>query len=138
MSMNFRTLLIRLLGIFSILGAALCAPALAEPLDLKDLAAHPENYLGQEVELEGFCVKGGRSGDVLGYECITDDGVYVDAGDIAPDSAKQKLADICGVKHSDDCRATIRFSPRSYTTSAVIEPGKDVVVFNADKVDVTF
>ena len=132
-------LVTRHLALIALLGAALLSPAaLAEPSDLEELTANPQKFLGQEVEIQGFCVKGGRSGDVLGYECVTDGGVYVDADDIAPDTAKTKLADICGVKRSDDCRATIRFTPHSYTSSAVIEAGKDVVIFNTAKAEVSF
>lgn len=116
-------------------GFALAAPALAEPTDIKNLAKNPQDFLGQEVVLEGYCVKGGRSGDVLGYECTTEDGVYVDADDIEPDDAKEKLAGDCA---GGSCRATVEFVPHSYTTSGVIEPGKNVTVFNSEKAKVSF
>lgn len=121
-----------------IAGFALAAPAaLAEPTDLKDLAQDPQSFLGQDVEMVGYCVKGGRAGDVLGYECTTDAGVYVDADDIEPETAKKKLGD-CGVTQNDECRATVQFVPHSYTTSGVIEPGKNITVFNAEKAKVSF
>lgn len=116
-------------------GFALAAPALAEPTDIENLAKNPLDFLGEEIVLEADCVKGGRSGDVLGYECTTEDSVYVAADDIEPKDAKAKLArDCAGVS----CRATVKFVPHSYTTSGVIEPGKDVTVFNTEKASVTF
>jgi hypothetical protein len=124
-----------LASLFVLAVMALSPAAFAEPTDLKDLVSKPQAYLGQEVEIEGYCVKNGRSGDVLGYECTTKEGVYVDADDIEPEAAKEKLAGSCA---GGSCVATIRFTPHSYTTSAVIEPDKDVVVFNADKAQVSF
>ncbi len=121
-----------------IAGLLLTAPAAsAEPTDLAELSKSPQKFLGQQVEMVGFCVKGGRSGDVLGYECTTDSGVYVDVDDIEPESAKKTLAD-CGATQSDECRAKVQFAPHSYTTSGVIEPGKSVTVFNAKKAMVSF
>ena len=116
----------------------LAAPAaFAEPTDLAELSKSPQKFLGQEVEMVGFCVEGGRSGDVLGYECSADADVYVDIDDIEPEAAKKTLAD-CGATQSDECRATVRFAPHSYTTSGVIEPGKNVTVFNAERATVSF
>jgi len=119
-----------------VLGAMLFAPAaFADPIDMKSLTEKPQDYLGQEVEMEGYCVKNGRSGDVLGYECTTEDGVYVDARDIEPEAAKEKLAGDCA---GGRCRASIQFVPHSYSTSAGIEPGKTITVFNATKATVSF
>lgn len=119
-----------------IAACALAAPAaLAEPSDMADLAKNPQDFLGQEVVIEGYCVKGGRSGDVLGYECTTEDGVYVDADDIEPEDAKEKLSGKCA---GGSCKAIVQFVPHSYTTSGVIEPGKSVTVFNAEKAKVSF
>lgn len=124
------------LTVLLIAGFVLAAPAaLAEPTDMKDLAKNPQDFLGQEVEMQGYCVKGGRSGDVLGYECTTTDGVYVDADDIEPEEAKQKLSGECA---GGKCKSTVQFVPHSYTTSGVIEPGKSVTVFNAEKAKVSF
>lgn len=121
-----------------IAGFVFAAPAaFAEPTDLAELTKSPQKFLGEEVEMVAFCVKGGRSGDVLGYECTTDAGVYVDADDIEPEAAKVKLGD-CGATQSDGCRATVQFVPHSYTTSGVIEPDKNVTVFNAKKATVSF
>ena len=121
-----------------IAGLTFAAPAaLAEPTDLAELTKSPQKFLGEQVEMVAFCVKGGRSGDVLGYECTTEAGVYVDVRDIEPEAAKTTLAD-CGATQSDKCRATVQFAPHSYTTSEVIEPGKTVTVFNADKATVSF
>jgi hypothetical protein len=111
--------------------------AMAEPSDLKDLAKNPQEYLDQEVEIVGFCVKGGRSGDVLGYECTTDAGIYVDADEIEPETAKETFGD-CGLSQDDACRATIQFVPHSFTTSGVIEPGKSVIVFNSKNAKISF
>lgn len=119
-------------------GLAFGAPAaLAEPTDLKELAENPKSFLDKEIELVGYCVKGGKAGDVLGYECITDGGVYVVADDIEPETAKKTLAD-CGVTESDECKATVKFEPYSFTTSGVVEPGKKVTIFNTDKAAVGF
>lgn len=132
--MRFEHAKYRLAGLL-VIGTALLLPAtVAGATDLQDLAKKPENYLGQEIEIESICVKGGRKGDVLGYECTTEEGIYVDAGDIEPEAAKEKLSGSCD---GDSCRVTIRFTPHSYTTSAMIEPGKDVTVFNADKATVS-
>jgi len=117
-------------------GVLLLSPAaFAGSTDLQDLAKKPEKYLGQEVEIMGVCVKHGRKGDVLGYECTTEEGVYVDARDVEPKTAKEKLDGNCD---SDSCQATIRFVPHSYTTSGMVEPGKDVTIFNAKKATVSF
>jgi hypothetical protein len=124
------------LAAYLLAGLALAAPAaFAEPTDMKDLAKNPQNFLGQTVEMEGYCVKGGRAGDVLGYECTTEDGVYVDADDIEPEEAKEKLSGECA---GGSCKMTVQFEPHSYTTSGVIEPGKSVTVFNAEKAKVSF
>ena len=109
----------------------------ADPMDLEDLANHPQKALGVTVELDGFCVKGGRAGDVLGYECTTDAGVYVNADEIEPEAVKEKLAD-CGVSKNDACRVTVEFEPHSFTTSGVIEPGRSIVVFNSETAKVSF
>lgn len=103
--------------------------------DIHDLAKKPQDFLGQEVEMKAYCIKGGRSGDVLGYECTTKDGVYVNTDDITPEEAKAKLADDCA---GGKCETTISFEPHSFTTSGVIEPDRDVVVFNTKTAKVTF
>lgn len=126
------------LAVCLIAGLTLAAPAaFAEPTDLAELTKSPQKFLGEQVEMVAFCVKGGRSGDVLGYECITESGVYVDVYDIEPEAVKKTLAD-CGATQSDKCRATVQFAPHSYTTSSGIEPGKIVTVFNAEKATVSF
>jgi hypothetical protein len=118
-----------------VLGALLLSPAaFAGSTDLQDLAKKPESYLGQDVEITGVCVKHGRKGDVLGYECTTEEGVYVDARDVEPEAAKKKLDAGCD---GDDCSVTIRFVPHSYSTSSMVEPGKDVTIFNAQKATVS-
>jgi hypothetical protein len=118
-----------------VLGALLLSPAaFAGSTDLQDLAKKPESYLGQDVEITGVCVKHGRKGDVLGYECTTEEGVYVDARDVEPEAAKKKLDAGCD---GDDCSVTIRFTPHSFSTSSMVEPGKDVTIFNAQKATVS-
>jgi len=107
----------------------------AHASDIHDLVKNPQDFLGQEVEMKASCSKGGRSGDVLGYECTTKDGVYVNADDIAPEEAKTKLANECA---GGSCEAMVSFKPHSYTTSGVIEPDKDVVVFNTKTAKVSF
>ena len=103
--------------------------------DVADLAKSPQNYLGQQVEIKAHCIKGGKSGDVLGYECTTKEGVYVTADDITPEDAKTKLADDCA---GGKCDAAVTFEPHSYSTSGVIEPDRDVVIFNAKTAKVSF
>jgi hypothetical protein len=103
--------------------------------DIQDLVKNPQNFLGQEVEMKASCIKGGRAGDVLGYECTTKDGVYLNADDITPEEAKAKLEDDCA---DGKCEATLSFVPHSYTTSGVIEPDKDVVVFNSETAKINF
>lgn len=103
--------------------------------ELEDLIKSPQKYLGQQVEMKAHCTKGGRSGDVLGYECTTKDGVYLDTDDITPDEAKEKFADDCA---GGRCEATVTFEPHSYSVSGVIEPDKEVVIFNAKTAKVSF
>ena len=100
-----------------------------------DLVKNPQNYLGQEVEMKAHCIKGGKSGDVLGYECTTKEGVYVTTDDIAPEDAKTKLADDCA---DGECEVTVTFEPHSYSVSGAIEPDKEVVIFNAKSANVAF
>jgi hypothetical protein len=124
------------LAAFLLAGLAFAgSAAFAEATDMETLVKKPQDFLGQEVEIEAYCVKGGRSGDVLGYECTTTEGVYVDADDIEPEDAKNKLAGDCA---GGSCKTKVKFIPHSYTTSGVIEPGKSVTVFNADKATVSF
>jgi hypothetical protein len=131
----------RLAGL--LLGLSLFPPAaMANPVDWHDLAANLNEYLGKEVEIVGYCAKGGAKGDVIGYECATEGTVYVDARAIEPDAAKQKLDENCGgkdvIERSSVCRATLRFTPHSITTSSTIETDKSVTMFNADKAELSF
>lgn len=103
--------------------------------EIEDLVKSPQKFLGQQVEIKAHCIKGGRSGDVLGYECTTKDGVYLDTGDITPEEAKDKFANDCA---GGKCEATVTFEPHSYSVSGVIEPDKDVVIFNAKTAKVSF
>jgi hypothetical protein len=122
-------------------GIGLSPAAAAEPVKVEDLASKPQDYLGKEVELVGHCTKGGATGDVLGYECTTDGGVYVDVRDIQPETAKKKFDDNCVGKDAatnESCRATLRFVPHSFTTSTKVETGKDIVIFNTLKAEASF
>ncbi|MGH6864702.1 MAG: hypothetical protein ACREDO_00605 [Methyloceanibacter sp.] len=121
--------------------ALLPAAVTAESVKVEDLASNPQSYLGKEVELVGQCSKGGAGGDVLGYECTTEETVYVDARKVEPKSVKQKFDKDCvgkAASGSESCRAIIRFVPHSFTTSTKIESGKNVVVFNTDKAEASF
>jgi hypothetical protein len=119
---------------------ALVSPAaLAEPDDLTKLVTNPHDYLDKQVEIVGYCVKGGVKGDVLGYECTTEGTVYVDTDTIEPEAAKQKVDDSCkGEQHEAACRATIRFVPHSFSTSNVLEAGKTITIFNTKKAELSF
>lgn len=129
----------RLAGLL-ILGSAIASPAaIAEPVDLAALVANPHAYLDEEIEVTGYCVKGGLKGDVLGYECTTEGAVYVDAGDIEPAGAKEKVDETCkGEGQEAACRATIRFVPHSFTTSNVLESNKTITIFNTKKAALSF
>jgi hypothetical protein len=137
---NKKSRLSRRLADLVILATAFVLPAaVAAAADLKDLAAKPQDYLGKEVEVAGYCVKGGVNGDVLGYECTTEGSVYVDASNVEPAAAKQKVDESCKSKEQDaTCRATIRFTPHSFTTSTKVEPNKTITIFNADKAELSF
>lgn len=127
-----------LLALF--VGAAVLSPAAsADPDDLATLAARPQDYLDKEVEVTGYCVKGGAGGDVLGYECTTEGAVYVDTDEIEPASAKEKVDASCnGEKQDAACRATIRFTPHSVSTSNVLVPDKTITIFNTKKASLRF
>jgi hypothetical protein len=120
--------------------AALVSPAAtAEPTDLTKLVSSPQDYLDKEVEIVGYCVKGGVKGDVLGYECTTEGTVYVDAGTIEPAAAREKVDASCkGEQQDAACRATIRFVPHSFTTSNVLEENKTITIFNTKKAELSF
>ncbi len=124
------------LALCLIAGLAFAATAAcAEPNDVNELSRNPQGFLGQDIEMTGACVKGGRDGDVLGYECRTANGVYVQADDIEPEEAKAKLEGDCA---EGSCEVSVQFVPHSYTTSAVIEPDKSVVIYNTAKAKVSF
>lgn len=124
------------LALCLIVGLAFAVTAArAEPTDMNELAENPQDLLGQDVEMKGVCVKGGRDGDVLGYECRTTNGVYVQADDIEPEEAKEKLEGDCA---EGSCEVSVQFAPHSYTTSSAIEPDKSVVIYNAAKAKVSF
>jgi hypothetical protein len=121
------------------LAALVSTAALAEPTDMTKLVSSPQDYLDKEVEIAGYCVKGGVKGDVLGYECTTEGDVYVDAGTIEPEAAREKVDANCkGEQQDAACRATIRFVPHSFTTSNVLEENKTITIFNTKKAELTF
>jgi hypothetical protein len=127
------------LAVFFIVAALVSSAALAEPDDLTKLVAAPHDYLDKPVEIVGYCVKGGVKGDVLGYECTTEGTVYVNAGTIEPEVARQQIDENCkGEGHDPACRATIRFVPHSFSTSNVLEAGKSIIIFNTKKAELSF
>jgi hypothetical protein len=127
-----------LLALF-LAAAAISSAAWAEPNDLETLASNPQDYLGKDVEVTGYCLKGGAKGDVLGYECTTEGTIYVDASDIEPATAKEKVDETCKAEEQDAaCRATIRFVPHSVSTSNVLVPDKTITIFNTKKAELSF
>jgi hypothetical protein len=130
---------------FLALGTAfwLSVPALAEPTDWSELAAHPDLYIGQQVEIgAAYCASGGVNGDAPGYQCSTPGALYIVTPDIAPANAKQRVDENCGgldvIERSAFCRATILFVPRSFKTSTELEPGKTVTVIETDGATLSF
>jgi hypothetical protein len=123
-----------------IFGAAFAfAAATAEPNDLAQLVASPQDYLDKEIEVVGYCVKGGVKGDVLGYECTTESTVYVDTDTIEPEAARTKIDENCkGGEQDPACRATMRFVPHSFSTSNVLEANKTITIFNTKKAELSF
>jgi hypothetical protein len=128
----------RLAGFFVLATVLASATAMAEPNDLAQLVASPQDYLNKEIEVVGYCVKGGVKGDVLGYECTTEGTVYVNAKTIEPAAAQAKIDEKCNGKHDDACRATIRFVPHSFSTSNVLEADKTITIFNTKKAELSF
>jgi hypothetical protein len=127
------------------LGVALLvsAPAVAKSIDWSELAKHPDRYVGQTVEVAGaYCASGGVNGDAEGYQCSTAGALYIEASDVGPSSAKQKVDEDCGgmdvIERSSFCRATISFVPQSFTTSTELEPGKTVTVIETDAAELKF
>jgi hypothetical protein len=136
-------LLPRTCGATVVMGVTLFAIAAnAGPVDWHDLADKPTDYLNKEIEVSGYCTKGGTKGDVLGYECATEGPVYIDARQVEPDDAAKKVDDNCGamdvIERSSFCKVTVKLTPHSFTTSNTIEEGKSVTVFNADKAELSF
>jgi len=126
-------------GLLILAASFILPPAAALCADLEDLARSPQDYLGKEVEISGYCVKGGVNGDVIGYECTTESTIYVDADAVEPAAAKEKVDESCKDKDQDSaCRATIRFTPHSFTTSTKIVPDKSITIFNTDKAELSF
>ena len=129
----------RLAGLLLVGAAFVAQAAMAEPDYLAELAASPTDYLDKEIEITGYCVKGGAKGDVLGYECTTEGAVYVDTDEIEPASAKEKVDESCkGEQQDAACRATIRFTPHSISSSNVLVPGKTITIFNTKKAELSF
>jgi hypothetical protein len=119
--------------------ALVSSTAFAGPDDLTKLVASPHDYLDKQVEIVGYCVKGGVKGDVVGYECTTEGTVYVDTRTIEPEAARQKVDETCkGEQHDAACRATIRFVPHSFSTSNVLKAGKTITIFNTKKAELSF
>lgn len=127
------------------LGMALITttPAVAEPTDWSELAAHPDRYVGQQVEIgAAYCAAGGIDGAAPGYQCSTPGALYIETPDVAPANAKQRIDENCGgldvIERSSFCRATILFVPRSFRSSTELEPGKTVTVISTDAATLSF
>ena len=129
----------RLASVFILAAMLGTTAAIAEPNDLAQLATSPQDYLDKQIEIVGYCVKGGTKGDVLGYECTTESTVYVDTDTIEPEGARAKIDENCkGDEQDAACRATIRFVPHSFSTSNVLEANKTITIFNTKKAELSF
>ena len=114
--------------------ASLPVPAMSADANLRDLVAHPQQYVGHEVDLGVvFC---GNNGDQSAYMCSTAGAVFVSLRLIsAPNKAKEKIDAECGgidwTEKSPSCRFRLRFTPASFRIDAEIEQGKQSVIFTA-------
>ena len=121
----------------AILIVAVCAslpvPAMSADANLRDLAAHPQQYIGREIDLGTvFC---GNNGDQSAYMCSTSGAVFVSLGNLAQNKVKEKIDAECGgidwTEKSPSCRFHLRFTPVSFRIDGDIDPGKRSVVFTA-------
>ena len=88
---------------------------------------------------QGKALDMNQAGAVLGYECTTEGAIYVDTDEIEPASAKEKVDESCkGEQQDAACRATIRFTPHSISSSNVLVPGKTITIFNTKKAELSF
>jgi hypothetical protein len=112
---------------------SLPVPAMSADANLRDLAAHPQQYIAHEVDLGTvFC---GNNGDQSAYMCSTSGNVFVDLAGLAQNKAKEKIDAECGgidwTEKSPSCRFRLRFTPASFRVDAEIEQGKRSIVFTA-------
>jgi len=132
----------RIIGLatFSVLTAGVAAFGQAGPQKVgwRELAAHPERYLGKRIELSAaYC-----SSDEKGaFDCSTDGPVHVAPAALAPARARQKVETDCGgldtIERSRSCRARIRFTPTSIRRDTDVA-GKRVLVLAADEAELSF
>jgi hypothetical protein len=113
--------------------AILPVPAMSADANLRDLVAHPQQYVGHEVDLGVvFC---GNNGDQSAYMCSTAGSVFVSLANLAPNKTKEKIDAECGgidwTEKSPSCRFRLRFTPASFRIDAEIEQGKHSVIFTA-------
>src|SRR6267154_2311123 len=129
-----------LIPVLSICASLVSLPGLAQEVSWRELAAHPDRYIGKQVEIRAaYC---GNAGDNPGYQCSTDGALYILAKSLGPPRAKQKVDEDCGgmdvIERNASCRAHIRFIPNSYTTSTAYDEGKTVVVINTGDAALSF
>jgi hypothetical protein len=114
--------------------------ALGEEISARKLAAHPEKYVGVEIEIpEAFC---GSAAEGPGYVCSTRGGVYVSAQTLAANDGKRKIDEGCGgidwIEKSPSCRVRLRFTPSGYRRSTQFEENKNVLVIDATEATAAF
>ena len=120
----------------------IAAVAHAEPvtrITWRELAAHPDRYVGREIEIAaGYCTQAGIFGAGRGYNCSTDGDVYIAARELLPASEKKKVNASCGgldlIERSSFCLARVRFTPTSFRKSHDIDPPKAVILINTEVV----
>jgi hypothetical protein len=113
--------------------ACLPVPAMSADGNLRDLVAHPQQYVGHQVDLGMvFC---GNNGDQSAYMCSTAGAVFVSLAGLAQNKVKAKIDAECGgidwTEKSPSCRFRLRFTPASFRLDAEIEQGKRSVIFTA-------
>jgi hypothetical protein len=112
----------------------------AEPVGWRELAAHPERYVGRPIEIAAAYCSGGASQPL--FQCSTAGSVYIEVKAIGPASARQKVDAECGgidvVERSPFCRARIRFTPRGFHIATDLEPKQRITVFETDSAELIF
>ena len=116
---------------------ALCGlqtPAFASEVGWRELAEHPERFIGQTVELGPvYC---GNNGDKPGYMCSTAGSLFVNPKMLATGLSKNKIDKNCGgldwIEKSAFCRVKLRFIPTGFHTSTELEKPRTVIVIESD------